>query len=102
MLPVMLELEDGIRLQRALDREKLQAEPKYAEMCRRFLADSEDFSEEKIAEADIEKRFCNVELNRCLDEIRDYILHHAAGKQQDTAEMLTCYTISSGKCFRSK
>lgn len=102
MLPIMLELEDGIRLQRALDREKLQAEPKYAEMCRRFLADSEDFSEEKIAEAGIEKRFCNVELNGCLDEIRDYILHHAAGRQQDTTEMLTRYTISSGKYFRSK
>lgn len=74
MLPVLLELEDGARLQRALDREKMQEEPKYAEMCRRFLADSEDFSEEKIAEAGIERRFCNEELSRCLDEVRDYII----------------------------
>ncbi|HBA47721.1 MAG TPA: guanylate kinase [Lachnospiraceae bacterium] len=74
MLPVLLELEDGTRLQRALDREKIQEEPKYAEMCRRFLADSEDFSEEKIAEAGIERRFYNEELSRCLDEVRDYII----------------------------
>ena len=30
---------------------KKQENPKYEEMCRRFLADSEDFSEERIAEA---------------------------------------------------
>lgn len=73
MLPVMIELEDGARLQRALDREKRQEFPKYEEMCRRFLADSEDFSEEKIAEAGIERRFRNEDLGRCLEEVREYI-----------------------------
>lgn len=73
MLAVMIELEDGIRLQRALDREKIQEHPKYEEMCRRFLADSEDFSEEKIAEAGISRHFCNEDLARCLDEVRCYI-----------------------------
>lgn len=73
VLPVMIELDDGIRLQRALDREKRQERPKYEEMCRRFLADSEDFSEEKMQKAGIEKRFCNDDLERCLKEIRDYI-----------------------------
>ena len=51
MVPVMIELDDGIRLQRALDREKTQDTPKYNELCRRFLADAEDFSEEKIEAA---------------------------------------------------
>lgn len=73
VLPVMIELDDGIRLQRALDREKRQERPKYEEMCRRFLADSEDFSEEKMQKAGIEKRFCNDDLERCLKEIREYI-----------------------------
>lgn len=67
MLPIMVELEDGTRLQRALDRERGQECPKYEEMCRRFLADSEDFSEEKIAEAGIDRRFQNDDLHRCLD-----------------------------------
>ena len=35
----MIELDDGVRLQRALDREKAQDHPKYEEMCRRFLED---------------------------------------------------------------
>lgn len=43
LLPVLIELDDGARLQRALDRERKQEQPKYEEMCRRFLADSEDF-----------------------------------------------------------
>ena len=73
LLPVMIELDDGVRLQRALNREKKQVHPKYEEMCRRFLADSEDFSEEKIAEAGIEKRFYNDDLFRVLREIQEYI-----------------------------
>lgn len=73
MIPVLIELDDGVRLQRALNREKKQEHPKYEEMCRRFLADSEDFSEEKIMHAGIEKRFYNEDLEQCLREIRDYI-----------------------------
>lgn len=73
VLPVLIELDDGIRLQRALDRERQQEEPGYEEMCRRFLADSEDFSEEKLREAGITRRFQNDDLDRCIAEIREYI-----------------------------
>ena len=73
LLPVLIELDDGIRLQRALDRERQQEHPKYEEMCRRYLADSDDFSEEKIAEAGIARRFYNDDLQRCLGEIVEYI-----------------------------
>ena len=73
VVPLYIEVEDGERLQRALDRERAQEEPRYAEMCRRFLADSEDFSEEKIREAGIEKRFCNRDLKERLEEISSCI-----------------------------
>lgn len=73
VLPVMIELDDGVRLQRALNREKKQVNPKYEEMCRRFLADSEDFSEEKMQQAGIERRFYNDDLFRVLREIQEYI-----------------------------
>lgn len=77
MLPVMIELDDGIRLQRALNRERAQENPRYEEMCRRFLADSEDFSEERIREAGITRRFENDDLERCLEEIKIYILQNS-------------------------
>lgn len=73
MVPVLIELDDGARLQRALDRERKQSEPKYEEMCRRFLADSEDFAEEKIKKAGIVRRFYNENLEQCLKEIDAYI-----------------------------
>lgn len=73
MLPIMIELDDGIRLQRALDRERKPENQRYEEMCRRFLADSEDFAEEKIRAAGITRRFCNDDLQRCLTEILEYI-----------------------------
>lgn len=73
MLPVMIELDDGVRLERALSRERKQKPPQYEEMCRRFLADSEDFSEEKIREAGIRRRFRNDDLESCLAEISAYI-----------------------------
>ena len=73
VIPIYIEVEDGIRLERALKREKEQKEPKYTELCRRFLADSKDFSEENIKNAGIEKRFQNIELHRCIDEIIEYV-----------------------------
>ncbi|MBS7341505.1 MAG: guanylate kinase [Lachnospiraceae bacterium] len=74
VLPILLELNDGVRLQRALDRERKQENPRYQEMCRRYLADAEDFSEEKIAEAGIDKRFMNDDLERCIADIKEYVL----------------------------
>ena len=68
-----VELEDGERLSRALARERLQETPRYAELCRRFLADCADFSEEKLAAAGINRRFVNDDLERCCGEILRYI-----------------------------
>ncbi len=73
VLPVMIELDDGVRLQRALDREKVQGDPKYEEMCRRFLADAVDFSEENKRRAGIDRTFQNDRLDKCLDEIVAYL-----------------------------
>ena len=41
----------------------------YDELCRRFLADSKDFSEENLRAAGIEKRFQNVDLEECIEAI---------------------------------
>lgn len=75
VVPIMIEVEDGARLFRALSREREQDNPKYKEMCRRFLADSEDFAEEKITEAGIkaENRFENIDLDECVEKIEKYI-----------------------------
>lgn len=73
VVPVMIELDDGMRLQRALDREKAQDHPKYEEMCRRFLADAEDFSADKMKRADIDRTFYNDQLDGCLNEIVTYL-----------------------------
>lgn len=73
VLPIYIEVEDGDRLIRAIAREKNQEEPKYEEMCRRFLADSKDFSEEKLQELEIEKRFINIDLEETISNIIDFI-----------------------------
>lgn len=73
VLPIYIEVEDGERLLRAIAREKSQDVPKYEEMCRRFLADAKDFSEENLKMAGIERRFVNVGLNDTLAEIEKYI-----------------------------
>ena len=73
VLPVYIQVEDGERLKRALIREQKQENPKYAEMCRRFLADQEDFSEEHIQEAGIKTRFENDNLDNCVRNIIKYI-----------------------------
>ena len=74
IFPIYIEVEDGERLARALKREKKQALPNYQELCRRFLADCEDFSEENIRSAGISRRFDNTgELAVCLKEVEEAI-----------------------------
>lgn len=73
VIPIYISLDDGIRLERALNRERKQDSPKYEEMCRRFLADSQDFSEEKLKAANIQKIFMNDHLDDCIREISNYI-----------------------------
>lgn len=73
VVPIYLEVEDGIRLTRALKREQKQESPKYAEMCRRYLADEEDFSEVNLLNYGITKRYQNMDINNCLNEIKDDI-----------------------------
>ena len=67
--PLYIEVEDGLRLQRALDREKNQKFPKYSEMCRRFLADEKDFNEEDLSRLKITKRYKNHNLKECINQI---------------------------------
>lgn len=69
VVPLYIEVEDGERLSRALAREKAQKEPKYAEMCRRFLADSKDFEEEKLARAGITERYENTDFEEVVEKI---------------------------------
>lgn len=69
LVPIYVEVEDGERLWRALLRERQQTKPKYAELCRRFLADTEDFSEEKIKALGITERFQNDDMEKCIKEI---------------------------------
>ena len=74
VVPIYIELEDGERLTRALIREKTQREPKYEELCRRFLADCQDFSYEKLEKAGIGKYYANDDLESCIDEIKEQII----------------------------
>ncbi len=69
LVPIYIEVDDGVRLERALSRERKQKEPKYEELCRRFLADAVDFSVDKLCEAGITRKFYNIDMEKCVDEI---------------------------------
>ena len=79
VVPLYVEVSDDIRFLRAVEREKNQTVPRYAELCRRFLADNEDFSDERLAEAGIGIRFenngtadeCFCMIKKYISEIRD-------------------------------
>ena len=76
VVPLYIEVEDGIRLYRALKRERKPGNHRYEEMCRRFLADQKDFCEEKLRQAGIVKRFQNNGArDACFREVSSYIRH---------------------------
>ena len=74
VVPLYIEVEDGLRLERALKRERKPGNHRYEEMCRRFLADQKDFSMENLQAAGIERRFRNDEDRlQCVSELTEYI-----------------------------
>lgn len=78
VIPLYITLDDGIRLERALKRERQQDNPNYDELCRRFLADQIDFSQEVLDACGIKKYYINEVLDTCVREIRNYILNYEA------------------------
>ena len=73
VVPIYIDVENGLRLERALRRERQQVNPNYDELCRRFLADNRDFSAANLQAAGIEKVYINDDINRCIDEISNDI-----------------------------
>ena len=73
VVPLYIEVEDGDRLERAIRRERKQASPNFAEVCRRFLADAEDFSEEKLQAAGIDVRFENADRDLCYQMLAEAV-----------------------------
>lgn len=74
IIPIYVEVEDGERLERAISRERKQAKPNYEEICRRFLADSIDFSKDQLEQANIHPIYQNVRLEDCTEAIKKDIL----------------------------
>lgn len=74
VIPLYIEVDDGVRLLRAIEREKQQAQPNYEELCRRFLADSNDFSKQKLEDLGVIKFYSNENINQCINRIKTDIL----------------------------
>ncbi len=73
VIPLYIYVEDGLRLERALKRERQQTNPNYDELCRRFLADNEDFSEDRLRTSGIYDTYNNENLYNCIKQIREAI-----------------------------
>lgn len=71
VVPLYITVDDGVRLERALLRERQQSFPNYAELCRRYLADEYDFSPEKLREAGILSEYRNDDLEACVAMIKE-------------------------------
>lgn len=69
IFPIYIEVPPELRLKRALLREEGKGKLTEEEIQRRFKADDEDFSEEKLKEAEIGKRYQNITLLDCVEEI---------------------------------
>jgi guanylate kinase len=74
VFPVYISVDDGVRLGRALGRERKQEYPNYDEMCRRFLADGLDFSSDELNNTGIKKHYNNNNLEECIENIKQDII----------------------------
>ncbi len=80
LVPLYIYVDDGVRLQRALDRERMQKNPEYTELCRRFLADEEDFKPENLVLNSIRERYVNNSIEDCLEMLKTKISEEIKNK----------------------
>jgi len=69
VVPIYVYVNDFERMKRSLAREKRQSSPSVAEVCRRFLADENDFSDVLLQAAKIDVMFENINIDTCVDSI---------------------------------
>lgn len=74
VIPIYIEVSDVTRIERAVGREKKEEKPCIAEVCRRFLADDEDFSEDKLEKNRIVRRVKNEKLEDAMRQIEELIV----------------------------
>lgn len=78
IIPIMLYIENNERFLRLVEREKVQTNPNYLELCRRMVADENDFSESVLSlypfYGDIHI-FENDVLPQCYRSIHDFIIN---------------------------
>lgn len=63
-------IDDVTRIERALEREKKLPKADCSEMCRRFLADNEDFAQDKLEALGVVNRYENIDLDMCTRQIK--------------------------------
>ena len=91
--PVYIETTDRVRLERAMAREADQTVPRYDEMCRRFLADQADYSEERLGRAGIGVKVLNLRPYKDPDEFIKGEGAQALEARIEEAENPILYTI---------
>ncbi|MCR4721469.1 MAG: guanylate kinase [Lachnospiraceae bacterium] len=84
--PIYIEVEDGLRLARAVERERLEANPRYTELCRRFIADEADFSESVLLSLGIDKRYQNADFDKCIAELSQDLKEFLKESRKDSAK----------------
>ncbi|MCR5154262.1 MAG: guanylate kinase [Lachnospiraceae bacterium] len=79
VVPIYIEVKDKDRLLRSVEREIRQKKPNFSEVCRRYLADEADFSEEELKRLCINYRYENDNLDICTEKVRKVICENLNG-----------------------
>lgn len=73
VIPIYIDVEDPIRIQRVIKRE-LEGKQEFNEMCRRWLADEKDFSEENINKINPIRVSNDASLEEVLSLLKDIVV----------------------------
>lgn len=88
VIPIYVWVDLNTRIDRAFTREEKENNPKYREICRRFIKDEEDFREENLIKLEIfgDNRFENNDLDVCITQIKEKITTETK-KQEKTRKI---------------
>ncbi len=73
--PIYVDVDNNVRIERAVSREEKNSKPNYRELVRRFLADEVDYSTSELYSIGIDEHntFINDNLDKCCMSIKNFI-----------------------------
>ena len=82
VIPIYIEMDDGLRLENAINYEIKQPNPNYHLLCQQYIDDEKKYSKDNLTNNGINKTYLNNNTLECVSKIEKDILEYIKKEKQ--------------------